>query len=207
MDTTPIQPKLPPRTIETELLGHSDGPVTAVIRQAPRAGREHELREWIDGIGTAASHFPGFLGRKVIEPIGVRSPDYVVILWFERLAQLEAWVISSERAEWVARGEPLVDGGFHFQNVSGLGSLFLSESQRRAVGAAAPPRWKMAIVLVVLLFPLVYALRLIYDAIVPEAPVPVKVLLGVVTSVAIVTFVALPLSVWALKKWLYPKGE
>lgn len=191
----------------TDRLGQGDGPVTAVIRQAPRAGRERELAEWIDAIGLAASRFPGFIGRKVIEPVSPTSPDYVIILWFDRLANLEAWVISSERAEWIARGEPLVEGGFHFQNVSGLGSLFLSASQRKAAGPAAPARWKMAVVLIVLLFPLVYALRLLYDALLPGASVPVRVLLGVVTSVAIVTFVALPLAVRALSAWLYPRRD
>lgn len=188
---------------ERERLGQRDGPVTAVIRQAPRPGMESELESWMEGIGTAASRFPGFLGRKVIPPVGPVSRDYVVILWFETLTNLESWVISGERASWIERGEPLVDGGFHFQNVGGLASLFLSAEERFAAGPKAPARWKMAVILVVLLYPLVLGLRYLYDALFIGAPVPVKVLLGVLTSVAIVTFVALPWSVKLLQGWLY----
>lgn len=195
-----------PSAARAEALRHGDGPVTAVIRQGPRPGMERELEVWMEGIGTAASRFPGFLGRKVIHPRPGSGGDYVVILWFERLEHLENWVISGERASWIERGEALVEGGFHFENVSGLESLFLSTTQRKAAGGVAPPRWKMAVVLVVLLYPLVLALRYLYDGMFPGWSDPARVLLGVVSSVAIVTFVALPLSVRILRPWLQGRG-
>jgi antibiotic biosynthesis monooxygenase (ABM) superfamily enzyme len=189
-----------------EHLDHGDGPVTAVIRQAPRAGMEHELEAWMEGIGRAASRFDGFLGRKVIHPARPGRGDYVVILWFDTLADLESWVISPERTSWVARGLPLIDGDFTFQNVGGLGSLFMPARERREMGAAAPPRWKMALVLVVLLYPLVLALRFLYDELLGGATDAVRVAAGVVTSVALVTFVLLPATCRLLRGWLHRGG-
>ena len=84
-----------------------DGPVTVVIRHRVKPGREAEFEGWLRGITRAAIGFPGYLGNHISRPTDARRPEYLVLLKFDSLPNLEAWENSDVRRECLEKAQPL----------------------------------------------------------------------------------------------------
>jgi uncharacterized protein len=130
-----------------------DPPVTAVASRRVKSGREQEFEEWVSGILGAAAEFPGYLGSNVIRP---RDDDdeFQIVFKFDHASNLKRWEKSDERHARLRRVQPLV----HEENVrvlTGLKTWFTLPSRP---GEPAPPRYKMAVVTWIAVFPLATAI-------------------------------------------------
>jgi len=64
-------------------------PVTVVVAQQVRPGREAEYEAWISDITQVSSTYPGHMGTHVIRPqSGIRS-EYVVVFRFDHYEHLK----------------------------------------------------------------------------------------------------------------------
>lgn len=100
-----------------------------------------------------------------------------------------------------ARLEALSVGGPRVERVTGMETWF-ALSARRVV--LPPPKWKMAIVSMIALYPLIL---LIQPALAPlgrGAPRWLATLMTMAVITPLMTWLALPLTVRLLRTWLYP---
>jgi uncharacterized protein len=109
---------------------------TSVITHVVKAGSEAAFERWIDDVTRAASGFPGHHATTVLRPrAGER--EYTVVLHFESAAELQEWLGSDVRREWIDRVRPLTEGERRTV-LTGLEHWFTPERRGN------PPRWKMA---------------------------------------------------------------
>ena len=101
-----------------------DAPVTTTVTRRVRPGHEAFCEQFLAGIISAASEFPGHLGVVVFRPESASAGEYRTVYRFDTAEHLRAWLDSDEHAAWLERAEPHVIGPMHTSFVTGLESWF-----------------------------------------------------------------------------------
>lgn len=180
---------------------------TLVITAHPAAGSEAEWERRAQETTRAAAGFPGHLGTTVLRPPADSGGSYQIIVRFRTVADLERWRSSPERAHWVAQLQALEAGPRTDVTLSGLEAWFQPPAGA-ATAAAAPPRWKMAVIVWIAVYltvlPLLAALR---PGLAGLHPLLASAI-GTTASVGLMTWVVLPLLSRLFQRWLYrPAGD
>ena len=178
-----------------------DTGVTVVVRRRVRPDAGPEFEAWLQGILAATAAFPGHLGANVVRPSPGASQDWVVMFRFDSAVHLEAWESSEVRAAWLARAEAFTVGEAEKRTVTGL-EYWFSLPDRAAT--QPPPVWKMALVTLVGLFPLVLFLAPVLLRLLAALPGPVAVFLNVAILVVLMTWVVMPALTRLARPWLFP---
>jgi len=185
---------------ETLVEPGQEGPVTISISRRVKPGCEAQYEDWLHGIIAAASDFPGHMGVNILKPSGATDGRYVLIYRFDTWAHCQAWEDSETRKLWVGRLGDLVEGEGERKRVTGLEAWFDLPDVPVAKHA---PQWKMAIVLVVVVFVVVYPLQLIMLPLMEGWPHWSKTLTIAITQVLLMTYVLMPKVTKLLRHWLF----
>jgi uncharacterized protein len=176
-----------------------DGPVTAVFSWRAAPGREDLFADWAQGADAAAARFPGHLGATVIHEDGSR--DFHLIHQFAHQSDLQRWLDSEERARWVARVAALADARTAVQQRTGLETWFHVPSHPAAM-MRPPPRWKMWLVSLLAIYPLVLAFQAFLSPRIVSWPLPVRAALFPLVLLTLMTYAVMPVVTRALRRWL-----
>lgn len=195
-------------------LESADSSVTWVVSHHVRMDRADRFEVWLRGISDEVSRFPGWRGATVLRPPSLKGPssDYVLVARFDSAEDLRRWENSAERAHWLHLLEPLVTGLPTTRSASGLETWFQLAGETVVV---PPPKWKMAILVLVAIFPLVVVVTLGLGAfaggrpyvglpVTFGAPYVVRTLLTSVILVILMTWVVMPGLSHLARRWLYP---
>jgi uncharacterized protein len=178
----------------------TSGSVTVCITQHVRKNREADFEAWLRGIGKAAKRYAGHQGINVIRP-AAPNRDYTYIFRFDNYAHLQQWERSAERAHWVRQLADLIESPAKKQFLTGLEYWFtLPKDSNRP----APPRYKMAALTVMAIYPLTTLLGWL---ITPGPLSQSRLLKGLIVSVAAVilmTYLIMPRVTRLFANWLYP---
>ena len=182
-------------------------PVSAMISTRVRPGKEAEYRAWERRIAAAQSKAPGLQGYRFEPPVPGVQEDYVAILRFDSEANLQAWMDSSERKALLEEATPLT-AEFHTRIVrSGFEQWFGGAG---APGAAPLPVWKMDMLVLLMLYPIVFLWGVFIGAPLLGEKLglsfAVSLFIGNIVSVALTGF----LVPWVAERfgwWLQPEGE
>ncbi len=87
----------------------TDNAATVIIGQRVREGSEQDFERWQRDMNSEAAKYPGFIGAEINPPTAVQ-PDWIVIYRFDSVAHVQAWINSSTRQSWLAKGKPFVAG-------------------------------------------------------------------------------------------------
>lgn len=177
------------------------GPVTVVLSRRARPGRHDALETWLRGVTAVAAAFPGHLGAEVHRPSPPEQPDHVLVFRFASAEDLERWNRSPERAEWLARAEPLTDGAPTAVVLTGMEGWFALPG--RAV--RPPPRWKTAVLTAPVIFVLVVGLSLTVGPVLDRLPLLLRTAVTTVLLVGTMTWVVMPPLTRLLRGWLFPR--
>jgi len=177
-----------------------EGPVTVSISRRVKPGREADYESWLHGIIAAASAFPGHQGVNILRPSSQTGGRYVLIYRFDSWAHCEDWENSVTREDWGARLDGMVEGETHTKRVTGLEFWF---DLPEVPAAAHAPRYKMAIVLIAVVFMLVFPLQIFLGPVLADWPAWTRSLLIVVIQVLLMTYLVMPRVTRALKNWLF----
>lgn len=172
-----------------------DGPVTVVVTWNIRPGRERDFEAWRHEIAAAALEFPGHMGIDVIRPKG-GSNEYGVIFRFDTEEHLRAWQSSDIRRDLLKKSEPLRESEPAYRRESGLEFWFESPG-------SPPPRWKMAVVTVLGVWPVSILIPWLLSPLIAGFPLPLKALLVSVGIVILLTWAVMPILVRILRPWLH----
>src|SRR5262249_31728771 len=155
------------------------------VTRRVRPGHETFYEQFLEGIISAASEFPGHLGVEVFRPQSASAGEYRIVYRFDTAEHLRAWLDSDEHAAWLERAEPHVIGPVNPSFVTGLETWFTLPGQP---GATPPPPYKMALLTWITIFPLITAIVAITGPLLKELPVALR--LGITTALAV------PLMTW-----------
>lgn len=176
------------------------GPVTVVVARRARKGREHELEAWLRECIAVTARFPGYDGASVLRPRGATQPEHVLIFRFESYEHLRGWQTSRERDEMLAKAEPLTEH-VEVRTAQGLEPFFDLPSER---AAPPPPRWKMAVVTWITLYPLIVGVGIATSPLLGTLPFAVATLVTSAATVVLMTWLAMPRMTRLFARWLYP---
>ena len=180
-----------------------DPPTTGVASRRVKRGREKEFEAWVPGILGAAREFPGYLGSDVLRPSDPGDDEYSIVYRFDHASNLRRWEESEERRRWLDRAAPLVREE-KVRRLTGLETWFTLPAKR---GEPAPPRYKMAVITWLAVFPLATVIFLILQPLLGGAPSVLRTLVFTLIMVTLMTYVVMPRMTRLFSFWLYPKEK
>ena len=169
-----------------------------------KAGREADFEAWARGIVAAARQFPGHLGASVLDAPGSR--EYHILFSFADRRSLRVWLESAERHRWLAQVEGLLEADRGLQQLTGLETWFKLPGSNVPT-MKPPPRWKMWLVSLVAVYPLVLAFQALLVPRVTRLPLPLRALLFPLVLLTLMTFVVMPMVTRLLRRWLGPRDD
>ena len=181
-----------------------DPPVTAVASRRVKPGREREFEEWVSGMLADANKFPGYLGSEVLRPSDPEDDEYRIISRFDHASNLHAWENSEERHHWLRQSRPLLHEKEKVHVLTGLETWFTLPSKP---GEPAPPRYKMAIVTWLAVFPVVAVIFSLFGQWLNLLPTLLRTLVFTVVMITLMTYVIMPRMTRLFSFWLYPERK
>ena len=196
-----------------------DGPVTVIVTRTAKRDKIREFEEWMDGIIHEAMKFEGHMGVNVIRPSDLSNPEYVIIFRFNTFENLAKWENSETRKEWLAKSKEIAEGEPLVRKQTGLEFWFTPNSRTGSIkedkGSSststtttttiAPPRYKMAIIITIIISILVSTLLPQIRQLTTGLHVHISTLIGVATMVFLMTYVIMPSVTKLLGPWLSKK--
>lgn len=178
-----------------------DPPVTAVASRRVKPGCEREFEEWAQGIFAAANKFPGYLGSEVFRPSGPEDDEYRIVFRFDHESNLRTWETSEERRRWLKKVRPLLKEEGKVSVLTGLEAWFTLPAKP---AEPPPPRYKMAVVTWLAVFPLITTIFLALGSVLNGLPLLLRSLVLTVIMVILMTYVVMPRMTRLFSFWLYP---
>lgn len=176
-------------------------PVTAVVSRLVKQGREAAFEEWLHGITEVSMKFPGHQGVVVLRPSDPSWLEYVLVIHWASYEDLKRWLESEVRAEWLAKCEPLTED-VQMEVETGVESWFRMPGRKRL---NAPPRWKMAVVTWLAIYPLVNLISLALGPFLTPWPQLARSAVLASILVPLMTWVVMPAMTRMFRFWLYPQ--
>jgi len=178
----------------------ASAPVTVSVARKILPGREQDYEDWIKGVSIDAAKYPGHQGVSVIRPTQGTSGEYVLIYRFDSYEHGRAWEESDVRAFWMAKMDGMAAGEATYKKVTGLEFWF---DLPTLPVAAKPAPHKMALILVIAVFLLVYPMQAYVGPLMGGIPFWARVFVVVLFQVLMLTYVVMPRVTKVLKSWLY----
>jgi uncharacterized protein len=181
----------------------SEQAVTVLISRKVKQGCETDFVRVMEQIIAVAATFKGHLGAQLVHPgdeQGAYDSLYHVVLAFDNDANLKIWQNSPARSLGLAAAAPYIEGQELVRQFSGLAHWFQAPTGPKQL---PPPRWKVAVVTWLGIFPTVYSLFFLLSEPLSSWPLVLRIMLLTVLVVMMMTWVVAPqLTNW-FKPWLY----
>jgi antibiotic biosynthesis monooxygenase (ABM) superfamily enzyme len=187
-------------SIEVEVKeGEGGSGVVEVIITQVKPGKEAAYRDWETRIQQAQSKFPGYRGSYVQPPVSGEL-GWTTLMRFDTAEQLDRWLKSPERAALVKEAESLVD----YAHLQRMGTSFPGWFPTDPKTGKGPPNWKAGMLVLLGLFPIVMLeTRFLKLPVNPS----LGMFIGNSISVALTTYLTMPLFITVLHWWLFPKSD
>lgn len=179
-------------------------PVLLLVSRRAKLGHESEFELHMAQFIKAAESYPGCLGVQLVHPGDETEVDdalYHALMAFDNDASLQAWQHSPERAIGLESIAPYIKGVASVRGISGLANWFQPAPKNKQT---QPPRWKIAVVTWLGIFPTVYLLFLLLGDLLAPWTLLARIFLLTILVVAIMTWVIAPQLTKRLSSWLYP---
>ena len=174
---------------------------TAIVTDI-KPGMKEQYFVWEEDIQTAQARFPGYRGNYFQPPASGSHGKWFGLVHFDTPHTLQKWFASAERQQLVRRAEKLVTGTQFKTLTSSFPGWFPTDA-----GGEPPPNWKTAMLVLLGLFPTVMLeIRFLTPVLISLNP-SLRGFLGNVLSVAVTTWITVPIFIKAFKWWLLPKDE
>jgi antibiotic biosynthesis monooxygenase (ABM) superfamily enzyme len=185
--------------------GALPAPVSVVISTRIKPGAEAAYRLWEQRIAAAQSKAEGIQGYRFEPPIPGVQDDFLAILRFDTQAHLQAWLDSPERQKLLEEASAFTQE-FHTRIArTGFDQWFPAKA-----GAAPAPAWKMNMLTLLLLYPVVF----LFGALVQTPlligrlglPFAIALFIGNVAGIILLNYLV-PWTSQRFDWWLYPAGQ
>jgi antibiotic biosynthesis monooxygenase (ABM) superfamily enzyme len=180
------------------------GPSAVIVQRVPAAAAERFL-QWQRGVTAVAEGFAGYRGTDIYPPTADQEGQWVVVIHFDDRDALQHWLNSPERAEWVARLRAEI-GDFRLTTLpGGFGPWFAGLA--RGPDEPPPPPWKMALTVLLGLYPTVMLLALFPGKYLNRLGLAVSMLISNALSVSLLQWAVMPVLTRLLTPWLKAHGD
>jgi len=168
---------------------------SVIVHRIPPESAER-FRAWQQGITAAAEGFPGYQSMETYPPPDAGQREWVIVMHFVDADAQQRWLASPVRAEWLARLPPEIEP-FRLKTLpTGFGPWFASLLN------APLPSWKMALTVLLGLYPTVMLLNLFVAPHYHFLGLAASMLLGNALSICLLQWGVMPLLQTVLGPWL-----
>lgn len=181
-------------------------PVLMLVSRQAKPGHEAQFEWLMTEFLAKAEAYPGCLGTQFVHPGDEEDVDdmlYHALIAFENEGCRQAWQNSPERATGLVEIAPYIEGKALVRGISGLAHWFQPTPSAKT---GQPPRWKVAIVTWLGIFPTVYLLFVLLGELLAPWPLIGRIFLLTILVVAIMSWGVAPQLTRLLRPWLYPNG-
>jgi uncharacterized protein len=182
--------------------GTNDG-ATVVITHRVRSDRQDAYERWLEEIAPLCKASTGNLDWHIVRPISGMTETYTIIIRFDTVEHLKAWMHSDDRNRLIAKVQPLLAGADDFHISSGLDFWFTPAGAK----ARLPVRWKQYLVTWSAIYPLALIVPFLVVPLLRLAGVPGNLALTTLAVTAVVVFlmvyVVMPRYTRLVQRWLF----
>lgn len=178
-------------------------PVTTIFARRIKPGFEKQYEEWLTGVTETSSKFKGSQGTTLIRP-STKNQEYIAIVQFASAKNLETWMNSNERLEWLNKLDPISLDSQEISTLTGMERWFTLPN--RPV-SQAPSKYKSAILVFLGLYPLVIVLNIVLVSLVESWNNYLQIFVSLLISVPLMVWVILPLLTRLFFGWMYPEPK
>lgn len=177
-------------------------PVTVVVTRRVRRGHEAAYEQALHALQADAVGWPGYLGTTTQRPAPGAPPEYTSVFRFASVAALRAFEASPRRAAFLAEVAPHAEADPAWRELTGLEFWFGPPA-----GAVVPQpvRWRMALVMVVVVYGLVLSIGSLVALALQGWPSWLRLLVTIVIEVALMTWWLMPRLTRWLAPWIFPR--
>ncbi|MEZ4404911.1 MAG: antibiotic biosynthesis monooxygenase [Polyangiales bacterium] len=183
---------------------HDREPVTVVVTRRVRPGHEADYESWLDRLIEGASTMSGYVGARVQRPGAGEPPVYTSVFRFESVESLRAFEESDLRRRALSEVTRFVEADAVWSRLTGL-ELWFTPPPGTVV--PQPSRFRMALVMIAVVYGLVLSLGKLVGAVMASAPFALRLLVTLVIEVFLMTYVIMPRLTRWLARWIYPKRD
>ena len=182
-------------------LPRSAGPVAVLTLRTVKPGHEERFEAALHDFISESFHAEGQLGVHVIRPApGSGSREYGIVRRFGNPESRDRFYRSPSFTQWEQEVAQLTEGGPVRQELSGLETWFTLPGQRAVI---PPPRWKMALVTVVGVWPVSIVVPWLLNPVIGNLNPLLQAFFIAVGIVILLTWVIMPALVRILGPWLH----
>lgn len=179
------------------------GSVAVAIVTQVKPGQESAYREFEKQFQSAQAKRRGYRGVYLQPPTKKTPGVWTTLIRFDSPDALDEWFISEERKNLLTLAEPVVSST-DYQAVTGS---FPGWFPSQEAGQKGPPNWKTALLILLGLYPIVMLEIRFLNPTMHSLNPAIANLIGNAISVALTTWVTMPLLIKAFTPWLFPKKE
>jgi antibiotic biosynthesis monooxygenase (ABM) superfamily enzyme len=177
----------------------AEPPVAMVFTHRVAKDKVEDYLAWRRKVIAAQAHFPGYLATEFFRPHGTFQNEWVDIVRYSSVADLNRWMESEERQSLVKELDPIVES-MHAHPVTGLEGWFALNREPGAT-VSGPPRWKQVLAVLFALYPTVMVLRFL-NPLWSSLSLAEAMLIGNFLSVSLLTYLVMPRVSRFLSFWL-----
>lgn len=179
------------------------GSVAVAIVTKVKSGLESTYREFEKQFQSAQAKQRGYRGVYLQPPTSKTPGVWTTLIRFDSPDALDEWFVSDERKKLLALSDPVVTST-DYQSITGSFPGWFPAQQ----GQKGPPNWKTAMLILLGLYPIVMLEIRYLNPILHGMPSAAVVnFIGNAISVALTTWVTMPLAIKVFTPWLFPKKD
>ncbi len=176
-------------------------PVTVVIRRRVRDGHRADYEAWLERFIERASAFSGYHGVDVHRPASGGPLEYVSVVRFASVEDLQAFERSDLRKEALREVIAFVEGDAAWDRLTGLEFWFTPPA---GTVVPQPSRFRMALVLSAVVYGLVLSIGQLVALGLGDAPAQLRLLITITLEVFLMVYVLMPWITKHLARFIYP---
>lgn len=179
------------------------GSVAVAIVTHVKSGLESTYLEFEKQFQSAQAKRRGYRGVYLQPPTKKTPGVWTTLIRFDSPDALDEWFVSDERKKLLALSDEVVSST-DYQTVAGS---FPGWFPAQETGGKGPPNWKTAMLVLLGLYPIVMLEIRFLNPAMHELNPAVANFIGNSISVALTTWVTMPLAIKAFTPWLFPKKD
>jgi antibiotic biosynthesis monooxygenase (ABM) superfamily enzyme len=199
------RPAPPSKAKEWNVEVHACRTSAVIVQRVPPAAVERFL-EWQRGVTAGAEGFAGYRATDIYPPAEGQQEEWVVVIQFDDNESLQRWLNAPMRQEWLARLPREVGADYRLKTLPGGFGPWFARLAREPDGAP-PAAWKMALTVLLGLYPTVMLLTLFPGPFLTPLGLAVSMLVGNALSVSILQWAVMPVLSALLAPWLKARTE
>jgi uncharacterized protein len=184
--------------------GTNNDSVTVVVTRRVKSGYESQYENWLKRLLEEAKSMKGYMGAAVQKPTA-GTTEYTSVFRFDNVENLRKFEESEIRTRYLREVVDYVEADAIWKKFSGLEFWF---SPPTGTIVPQPSRFRMALVMIVVVYGLVISIGQLVSALVGDViPSYVRLFITISIEIFLMTFILMPHLTKFLAKWIYPPSS